>query len=82
MLFYKTSISSFIKFLRKKSREKSMDSEEEVACTDYSRSRLVRDRSNNRILAFIFNDQGTIVCKQREMEPEAKTEETGKKNNR
>lgn len=42
-------------------------------------SRLLRDRSNNKIKFFIFKDQGTFFFyKQREMEPEAKTEEIGK----
>lgn len=55
----------------------SVDSEKEAVGTDYARSRLRKDRTLTESKFFIFKDQRTYVHK--ETEPEAKTEETGKK---
>lgn len=56
-----------------------MDSEEEAVGTDYSRSGSIRDRSNNRVKVFLFLKTKQHLFVDREMEPEAKTEGTGKK---
>lgn len=60
---YKTSISCFIKFLMRTRIRTQWTARDEAAQADYSRSRLVRDGSNNGINVLLFlKTKGHLIC--------------------